>query len=269
MLAFPPAVLAQPQSVGELLVGKAAFGNWRTDAPMVRRKITDLPAPYATRLSFEFSSGSRETDFCHAAGAAGIPGRAIRVQPPRSAHNSGCADGDISIAESEPGRIRVIRAADGVAKPSSNDVFASGLDQPFGIAFYPPGSDPQWIYVANTGSVVCFPSAAATQSARESRSDRARSSPCQGPLGAARSHYARIFSPRTANRCSTRSAASNPGRDGKRDAGAIVRREGRWAGERMGNRRTVRPCRDRSRWWKSAGVASGLRNCVWISPCTR
>ena len=49
MLAFPPAVLAQPQSVGELLVGKAAFGDWRTDAPMVRRKITDLPAPYATR----------------------------------------------------------------------------------------------------------------------------------------------------------------------------------------------------------------------------
>ena len=41
MLAFPPAVLAQPQSVGELLVGKAAFGDWRTDAPMVRRKITD------------------------------------------------------------------------------------------------------------------------------------------------------------------------------------------------------------------------------------
>jgi hypothetical protein len=46
----------------------------------------------------------------------------------------------------------VLRATDGAATPSSNDVFASGLDQPFGIAFYPPGSDPQWIYVANTGS---------------------------------------------------------------------------------------------------------------------
>jgi glucose/arabinose dehydrogenase len=57
----------------------------------------------------------------------------------------------------EPGRIRVLRAADGAAKPSSNDVFASGLDQPFGIAFYPSGSDPQWVYVANTGSVVRYP----------------------------------------------------------------------------------------------------------------
>src|SRR5215471_6138628 len=68
--------------------------------------------------------------------------RTVRVAP----------NGDIFIAESEPGRIRVLRAADGAAKPSSNDVFASGLDQPFGIAFYPSGSDPQWIYVANTGS---------------------------------------------------------------------------------------------------------------------
>jgi glucose/arabinose dehydrogenase len=64
---------------------------------------------------------------------------AVRVAP----------NGDIFIAESEPGRIRVLRAADGTAKPSSNEVFASGLDHPFGIAFYPPGSDPQWIYVAH------------------------------------------------------------------------------------------------------------------------
>src|SRR2546429_9195265 len=73
--------------------------------------------------------------------------RVLRVAP----------NGDIFIAESEPGRIRVLHAANGAAKPSSDDVFASGLDQPFGIAFYPPGSDPQWIYVADTGSVVRYP----------------------------------------------------------------------------------------------------------------
>jgi glucose/arabinose dehydrogenase len=36
-------------------------------------------------------------------------------------------------------------------------VFASGLIAPFGISFYPPGPDPQWVYVANTNSVVRFP----------------------------------------------------------------------------------------------------------------
>src|SRR5262249_44471055 len=48
---FPPTFSAHPASdtLGELLVGKAAFGDWRTDAPLVRRKITDLPPPYATR----------------------------------------------------------------------------------------------------------------------------------------------------------------------------------------------------------------------------
>src|SRR5262249_37795583 len=46
-LCFAPTVFAQPASdtLGELLVGKAAFGDWRTDAPLVRRKITDLPQP--------------------------------------------------------------------------------------------------------------------------------------------------------------------------------------------------------------------------------
>jgi hypothetical protein len=48
-LSFAPAVFAQSDPLGELLVGKAAFGDWRTDAPLVRRKITELPPPYATR----------------------------------------------------------------------------------------------------------------------------------------------------------------------------------------------------------------------------
>src|SRR6516164_10291903 len=50
-LLFAQTVFAQPvsDSLGELLVGKAAFGDWRADAPLVRRKITELPPPYATR----------------------------------------------------------------------------------------------------------------------------------------------------------------------------------------------------------------------------
>ena len=42
-------------------------------------------------------------------------------------------------------------------RPNGNEapqatVFASGLNYPFGIAFYPPGNDPQWVYVGNTDS---------------------------------------------------------------------------------------------------------------------
>jgi len=44
-LFFASTVFAQQvsDSLGELLVGKAAFGDWRADAPLVRRKITELP----------------------------------------------------------------------------------------------------------------------------------------------------------------------------------------------------------------------------------
>jgi glucose/arabinose dehydrogenase len=73
--------------------------------------------------------------------------RVIRIAP----------NGDIFLAETGAGRIRVLRAADGADSPSENQVFASGLNGPFGIAFYPPGPDPQYVYVANNNAVVRFP----------------------------------------------------------------------------------------------------------------
>jgi glucose/arabinose dehydrogenase len=73
--------------------------------------------------------------------------RLLRVAP----------NGDIFIAETSQNRIRVLRAADGADAPDENQIFADGLDRPFGIAFYPLGDDPQWIYVANNNSVVRFP----------------------------------------------------------------------------------------------------------------
>jgi hypothetical protein len=144
----PPVSAQSDSSLGELLVGKAAFGDWHTDAPLVRRKITELPPPYATRSA---SNPPRVIGKPVSAAPKVPPGfqvelfvsnlrdpRMVRVAP----------NGDIFVAESEPGRIRVLRADGGAAKPHSNDVFAVGLDQPFGIAFYPPGSDPQWIYIS-------------------------------------------------------------------------------------------------------------------------
>lgn len=80
--------------------------------------------------------------------ADGLSGpRIIRTAP----------NGDIFVAETRAGRVRVLRAADGAAKPSVNETFASGLRSPFGIAFFPAGDNPAWVYVANTDSVVRFP----------------------------------------------------------------------------------------------------------------
>ena len=140
----------------DTLTGAAAYGDWRTDAPGVRRKITaaDMPAPFAT-------GSARETARVVAAPAGARlsvpPGFAIslfadRLQGPRAIRVA--PNGDIFVAESRAGRIRVLR---GTATAEQSEVFASGLDSPFGIAFYPPGPEPRYVYVGLPDSVIRFP----------------------------------------------------------------------------------------------------------------
>jgi hypothetical protein len=59
-----------------------------------------------------------------------------------------------------------LRAAEGARAVESDSIFASGLDRPFGITFYPPGPDPEWVYIAETNAVVRFPYANGDLSAR-------------------------------------------------------------------------------------------------------
>jgi len=66
-------------------------------------------------------------------------------------------NGDLFVAESYAGQIRVLRGVDKDGHPQQSEVFASSLHQPFGIAFYPAGPNPQWVYIGNTDAVVRFP----------------------------------------------------------------------------------------------------------------
>ena len=80
--------------------------------------------------------------------ASGLAGPCvIRVAP----------NGDLFVSDSEANTIRVYRVASGSARPVKSEVYASGLNKPFGIAFYPVGPNPEWVYVANTDGVVRFP----------------------------------------------------------------------------------------------------------------
>ena len=136
-----------------------ASGSWQADAPGVVHKITpaDLPAPFATPSAqgnaaivdrpagaeLKVPAGFKVEPF-----AVDLKGpRTIRIAP----------NGDALVAESTAGRILLLRAEPGSAKANVTTVFADGLTQPFGIAFYPPGPDPQWVYVAETNRVVRFP----------------------------------------------------------------------------------------------------------------
>jgi glucose/arabinose dehydrogenase len=146
-------------AAGSVLTGQAAFTDYSQEAPGVRRKLTvsDLPKPYTTESA---RNGPHVVKRPENAWPKCPPGFKVelyanKLNNPRLIRTA--PNGDLFLAESGPGRIKMFHgiAVDGTA--AAMHVFATGLQKPFGIAFYPLGPDPKWIYVANTDSVVRFP----------------------------------------------------------------------------------------------------------------
>src|SRR5438132_511959 len=141
---------------GAILTGKAAIGDWTSDAPGVRRKITidDLPPPSSNVLAISpphvvsRPAGAQ----LHVPQGFKIDLYARGFRDPRFLLTA--PNGDIFVAESRANQIKVIRGE----RAESIQLFAAaGLNKPFGLVFYPPGSDPQFLYVANTDGVIRFP----------------------------------------------------------------------------------------------------------------
>jgi len=216
VLAPAPALA---QGTDELLQGRAAFTDWRADRPGLRRLITaaDLPA---ADLKGSYANGVRVIS--RPTGARPVVPRGFEVsllaegldQPRliRAAPN-----GDIFVAESAAGRVRVLRPSE-AGKPRS-EVYASGLAGPFGISFYPPGPNPEWVYVANTGSVVRFPYHNGDLAARSKSEMVVPRLPTGG------SHFTRdvVFSPDGSKMYVSVGSASNVGEGiGKLDGAALA-----------------------------------------------
>jgi glucose/arabinose dehydrogenase len=141
---------------GRLLIGKTAMGDWTGDAPGVRRQITidDLPAPTSNLLAINPPRVVRRPAGAELRVPAGfkIDIYASGFRDPRFLLTA--PNGDIFVTESRANQIKVIRKD----RPDSTQLFAdTWVNKPFGIAFYPPGPDPKFLYVANTDGVVRFP----------------------------------------------------------------------------------------------------------------
>jgi glucose/arabinose dehydrogenase len=154
LLPFSTMLQGDAAKIVGLITGKDAFVDAKDLKPGVFRKIsvTDLPDP-----------------------GVGTPGNAKQIprgdnmpQAPEGfkvelyAHDDLKAprqirrapNGDLFVAEEAAGNIKVVHDNNGKAEIS---VFASGLGGPFGMAFYPVGPNPQWLYIGNNASVVRFP----------------------------------------------------------------------------------------------------------------
>jgi glucose/arabinose dehydrogenase len=169
-----PAALAQQQP---LLTGQSAFTDWSQQAPGVRHKITlaDLPqpkpeesvgnqpnliprpadawpiAPAGFKVTL-YAGGDAaplqrkdNTEHMRLSGGTFTQPRIVRTAP----------NGDIFLADTGAGTLFVLRGATTDGKAATMEKFATGLDHPFGIAFY-PAENPRYVYVGNATTIQRF-----------------------------------------------------------------------------------------------------------------
>jgi glucose/arabinose dehydrogenase len=166
------------QATGPVLTGQAAFTDWNQQQPGIRHKITlgDLPQPnpdesvqnqprviarpanawpiapagfkvtlYAGGDNAPMQRADNVEHMARSAGTFTMP-RLVRVAP----------NGDLFLADSGAGIVFVLRGVGADGKAAQIEQFATGLDHPFGIAFY-PADNPRYVYIGNATTVQRFP----------------------------------------------------------------------------------------------------------------
>jgi glucose/arabinose dehydrogenase len=160
----PPVPQGPPMNPNAKPGTPGVFTDFKGEAPGTVHHITakDLPDPYATKFAAVFSRPVPRGDAwpkapdgfkveLYAESLKGDDGKPISPRTIITAPN-----GDMFVAAQNQGEVLAFRTGpDG--KMQSMQVFASGLNLPFGLAFYPPGPDPKYLYVGDTNAVLRFP----------------------------------------------------------------------------------------------------------------
>ncbi len=186
--ALPAASQAQADSqpgvqTGQTITGQAAFGDWNQQQPGLRRKITvaDLPQPKPEEavnngphlvarpadawpiappgFKVTLYAGGDYTPTAASSSvnnqAPSVPAAPSTFREPRLMRTA--PNGDIFMSDSHGDKVFVLRGIGPDGKAQTVSTFATGLNLPFGINFYPAGPNPKWVYVGNTDSLVRFP----------------------------------------------------------------------------------------------------------------
>ncbi len=142
-----------------VLTGKDAFTDAAHESPGTRRHLTaaDLPAPSPDESVDNGPTVAPRPENAWPKAPQGfkVDLYVTGLENPRELRTA--PNGDIFVAESQAGKIMVFRGVGDDGKPQETSLYAQGLHQPFGIAFYPPGPDPKYVYVGDTDEIVRFP----------------------------------------------------------------------------------------------------------------
>jgi glucose/arabinose dehydrogenase len=136
---------------------RAGDHDWRKDAPGVAHhiKASDLPAPFTTA-----SAGNPPSVLRDVTPTPRVPeGLSVSIFS-RDANNPRALrtapNGDMFVIETGKNRLSLYKNVGGSLKPERL-TFAEGLDRPAGIAFYPNGVNPQYLYVVGGSTLVRIP----------------------------------------------------------------------------------------------------------------
>jgi glucose/arabinose dehydrogenase len=169
---------ATPPSQPPLLTGQAAFTNWDQQHPGVRHKITlaDLPAPNPSEavdngpnviprpinawpiapasFSVTLYAGGDSTPLERSASGEHMKLSGGTFTQPRFITTA--PNGDLFLSDSGAGTIFILRGIAPNGRAATIEKFATGLDHPFGITFYPSGPNPQYVYIGNATTIQRF-----------------------------------------------------------------------------------------------------------------
>jgi glucose/arabinose dehydrogenase len=160
-LAAQSGKAAAPAAASKAADGKVSdgAGGWLDDKPGDLHHITvdKLAAPFASE-----SAGNGPKVAARPSGAMPAVPQGFKVSV--FAGDTGKArlalrapNGDIIVSEAGKGQVSILRPGSGGEKAETASVFASGLSRPYGLALWPSGPNPKYLYVANVNSVVRYP----------------------------------------------------------------------------------------------------------------
>jgi glucose/arabinose dehydrogenase len=136
----------------------AKAGAWTEDKPGDLHRITvaDLVAPFASESAGNGPKVAARPDGALPAVPPGFKVGIFAQDTEKGRLPVRAPNGDIFLSEPNKGQIRVLRSTGGETADKVS-IFATGLSRPYGMAFYPSGANPQYLYVANVNSIVRFP----------------------------------------------------------------------------------------------------------------
>ncbi len=151
-------VVTSAVTAEKLAADTAATDRWTDDVPGKIHHLTvaDLPAPFSSP-----STGNSPKVVARPEGVVPTIPTGFKINLFASDPDKGrlmikAPNGDVFLSEPGKGKIKILRSLTGETADTIN-VFASGLDRPFGIAFYPSGPNPKYLYVATVNSIVRLP----------------------------------------------------------------------------------------------------------------